>query len=455
MNDSFQRLVEFASQLKYDDLPANVVERVTLLVADAWGCALAGQGTEPASIANRHADQVTHAQPATVIGTGRLTSPESAAFANGVAIRVLDYNDTFLGRHSVVHPSDLIAPVLAAAESGGGTGRDLILGVAVAYEMYCALADAKEIKPGWDQATPAVMAGALAVANTMKLGSAETEHALAMAASSHLALGQIRVGQISHWKGCAVANASRSAVLCAMLAADGMTGPGDIFDGEQGFAAQTGWDLQASEPGASAGWRTMLASTKRFPTGYFAQSAVEAALDIRARMNGPVYDIASIHVETFSFGVQAMAGDPSRWTPETRETADHSIPFAVAMALLEGDLTLRHYEDGWYRRPEVLDLMARTSVTVGTESTARWPEVPLNVIHLTTKSGQELTAKCDSPQGHHANFGDVVVSRDKFTRLASHLGDKSKARHLHETILNLPNVTNISALGKLTAEFRG
>src|SRR5437764_856777 len=176
---------------------------------------------------------------------------------------------------------------------------------------------------------------------------------ISLAISSHISLEQIRRGQISHWKGCALANASRNAVFCAMLAAKGMTGPEEAFEGKAGFLSSTGIRFEIRPfADSSDTYRIMKARLKAFPSGYFSQSAVEAILNLRSQIPD-LDDIKEIRLQTFPAGYEVMGSGEANWHPETREIPDHSLSFVMAVALMEGIVEIRHYDQMYYKRSDV------------------------------------------------------------------------------------------------------
>lgn len=417
-DETVESLTDFALGLEYADLDTTTLDRARRLIVDTIGCGLGGSQSPPARMARRLASRVKGDRPATVMVGGESTTPDLAAFANGVMIRYLDFNDTFIGAGGGAHPSDMLAPALAVAEYAGRTGSDLIVGLVVGYEVYCALGDAEPQPKAWDQATYAVVAASVMTSRMLGLGRMQTRNALALAVASHLSIGQIRAGQISQWKACAVPNAARNAIFCGLLAAEGMTGPDLPFDGPRGFRAATGWDFHLPTLGdPSLGYRINACSTKRYPAGYFSQSAIQAALEARAELGDAIH-IRAIHVETFPAGHRAMASDPSRWRPSTRETADHSLPFVIALALLYGDVELGHYETEAYLRAEVLALMDMITVSVGDEPSKAWPHQPLTILRVKLDDGRSITTRNGRHIGHHSNPMTDEDQERKFRPLA-------------------------------------
>src|SRR5687768_5782733 len=240
-----ERLAEFAIGLKFEDLPAAVVHEVKRRIIDSLGCALGAWRAEPCEMARSVASTFSAERGATLLGTSHRVPPDWAAFANGCMVRYFDYNDTYLSKEPA-HPSDNIPACLSAGESAGGSGRDLITAIVIAYEVQCRLADAASIRSrGWDHVTYGEFSTALGAAKLFKLEPKKMRDAIGIAGVASAAVRQSRVGELSHWKGTAFANAARHGVYAAMLAREGMTGPAPIFEGEKGFEILVSGPLSA------------------------------------------------------------------------------------------------------------------------------------------------------------------------------------------------------------------
>jgi 2-methylcitrate dehydratase len=444
-------LCDFALKLTYRDLPEEVIRRTKHIILDTVGCALGGAESTPAKIARAAAAEITPATPSTILISGQRTSPDLAAFANGVMIRYLDFNDTYAGSPTC-HPSDLVAPVLAAADATNGSGQDVILGTVLGYEIICGLIDAgvKERGGIWDQSTYGVIAAAVVAAKLFGLNKEQMTNAISLAVSSHISLEQIRRGQISHWKGCALANASRNAVFCAMLAAKGMTGPEEVFEGKAGFFASTGVRFEIAPFAQSADdFRIMRARVKAFPAGYFSQSAIEAILELRLQI-ADLDEVKAIRLQTFPAGYEVMGSSEANWQPETRESADHSLPFVMAVALMEGGVEIRHYDQMYYKRPEVRALMQKITVRIGAEPVAAWPDLPLNILDIELKSGKVLSTKVAYHLGHFKRMMTDEEQERKFRPLALPLLPNTQIDDLLACLRRLDEVERVSELIALT-----
>ncbi|MES2561916.1 MAG: MmgE/PrpD family protein [Pseudomonadota bacterium] len=236
MSTLVEQLSAYAAQLRYENLPSEVIHQAKRLMIDTVGCALGGYWSEPARIARDVAATVRSSEPVTVIGNGERTSPDLGTFANGVMIRFLDFNDGYTSIGESGHPSDSIAAVLAMAELRRRCGQDAIVATVLAYEVFCRICDEVDLKPlGFDHVTVGGMASTAAAASLLGLQTQEFAQALNLGIAPNVALYQTRIGHVSMWKGCAYANASRNAVFAAMLAARGMTGPSPVFEGVGGY----------------------------------------------------------------------------------------------------------------------------------------------------------------------------------------------------------------------------
>jgi 2-methylcitrate dehydratase len=444
-------LCDYALKLSYRDLPQEVVSRTKQIITDTVGCALGGAESPPAKIAKAAASEISSVKPSTVLVSGQKTSPDLAAFANGVMIRYLDFNDTYAGSPTC-HPSDLLAPVLASADASNCSGKDVILAAVLGYEVLCGLIDAgsKDRERAWDQSTYGVIAAAVVAAKLFGHTKEQMANAISLAISSHISLEQIRRGQISHWKGCALANASRNAVFCAMLAAKGMTGPAEVFEGKAGFFNSTGIRFEVT-PFADSGdsYRIMKARLKAFPAGYFSQSAIEAILTLRSQISD-VEDVKEIRLQTFPAGYEVMGSGEASWQPETRESADHSLPFVMAVALMEGSVAIRHYDQLYYQRSDVRALMQKIKIRIGEEPVAAWPELPLNIVDIELRSGQVFSTKVAYHLGHFKRFMTDEEQERKFRPMAEALLSKRQIDDLLACLRRLDEVEQISEVISLT-----
>ena len=251
------------------------------------------------------------------------------------------------------------------------TGLGFITSVAAAYEVLCTLVDAVGIRErGWDYVTYTSLAAALGAGKAYKLSQSGLRDSLSLAATANVALGQTRLGELSMWKGMASANACRNGMFACLLAQAGVSGPYLSFEGKSGFVPQITGPLDLSRLGA-APLRAGIVYLKSWPVFYSAQAAVDAAMKLREKVQPG--EIKSLVVESYSRLLGRGANDAEKWTPKSRETADHSVPFCVAVALLDGDLTSRTFDSARFSDGDVIELMAKITLREDPTFTKQYP----------------------------------------------------------------------------------
>ncbi len=324
-------------------------------------------------------------------------------------VRYLDYNDTYLSKEPPLHPSDMIPALMAAAEYRGGlSGKDLVTAIATSYEIGVRLCDAGSLRlHGWDHVNYIGVAVTAGLTKLMGLSENEALNALSIATVPHAAMRQSRVGELSHWKAAATANSSRNAVFAVLLAKEGFTGGPDApLKGEMGFIRQLLAgdfnDKLILDLGSMPSPKRILDTyIKPYPVEYHAQSAVDAARIIRQEYGKAVEpdDVESITIDTFKAAYDIIVKDPEKWDPKTKETADHSLMWVTAVALLYGTVELYHYKPENIRDPRVLSLIRKMKVNVDPELDKLYPSAIPNRITVKFKDGKELTARVDHPRG--------------------------------------------------------
>jgi 2-methylcitrate dehydratase len=332
--------------------------------------------------------------------------------------------------------------VLAVAESVGANGRDAIAAVALAYEVQCRLCDAASIRArGWDHVTYGAFSTALASAKLMKLDREKTRHAVNIAGVACAAMRQARVGELSHWKGVAFANAARHGVYSALLARAGMTGPAPIFEGQMGFEKELGVSLgnvgdkfAVPFPQNPQGPASMILNTsiKYWPAEYHSQSAIEAALFLREQI-GDVSQITSVNIESHDASVDIIGSEPEKWRPETRETADHSLPYITAIALIDGKVTDQQFQSSRFTDPAIWKFLENVKVTRNAELSSLYPGAVANIVHVILKDGRTLTKRVDYPLGNAKNpVSDVELERKFLHLVVPALGRDHSAKILDQ-----------------------
>jgi 2-methylcitrate dehydratase len=444
------QLAAFACSLNFEDLSKNVVHEVKRRLIDSLGCALGAWNEEPCTIARNVVSDFSARNGATVFGTSHKTPPDWAAFANGCQIRYFDYNDTYLSKEPA-HPSDNFSAVFAIAESIGASGKEVILAAAIAYEVQCRLCDAASIRArGWDHPTYGAFSTALAAAKLMKIDPERTRHAINIAGVNCAAFRQARVGELSHWKGVAFANAARHGVYSALLARAGMTGPAPIFEGQMGFEKQLGVSLgniaeKFAVPFAKTeqGPASMILKTsiKYWPAEYHSQSAIEAALFLRKQI-GPGVEVKSMTIESHDASVDIIGSEPEKWKPETRETADHSLPYITAVALIDGEVSEKQFQPERFTDPKIWKFLENVRVERNAELSALYPGAVANIVHVDLADGRRLTKRVEYPLGHAKNRLKDEEVEGKFRALVEPKLGRERAKQIVDLVWRLDEAAN-------------
>jgi 2-methylcitrate dehydratase len=442
-----ERMADFAVGLKFEDLPGAVVHEVKRRVLDSLGCALGAWHAEPCVFARRVASTFSAERGATLLGTAHRAPPDWTAFANGCMIRYFDYNDTYLSKEPA-HPSDNIAAALAVAEAEGASGRELIVAIALAYEIQCRLCDAASLRArGWDHVTYGAFSSAIAAGRLMRLDRERLRCAIGIAGVASAALRQSRVGELSHWKGCAFANAARHGVFAALLARAGITGPSPIFEGEKGFEKLVSGpleDVQLSKDDCII----LKTSIKFWPAEYHSQSAIEAALKLRTQIKD-IAEVESVRVESHGAAVDIIGSEREKWRPTTRETADHSLPYIVAVSLWDGAITERQFAPERLADRKLLDFVQRVEVHRNAELSAAYPGAVGNILTLKLRNGRTLTERVDYPRGHARNPLTDAEVEAKFHSLVDSLLGSDRASSLCRWIWHLEQTSSLNELSSV------
>ena len=430
--------------------PPEATHAAKRMLLDSVGCVLGGYRERVPAIVRQVSRRRVKPGGPRAFGVTETLHPDAAAFANSVMIRFLDYNDTHGAADGVGHPSDYIPAALASLDGQEVTGDRALRAVVVGYEVFCRLAEATRLGvERIDHVLNGAVASAAAAAVANRLTREQTGHALSLAVTANLSLQATRLGELSMWKGCAAGNACRNGVFAAELAVAGITGPPAPFTGRGGLFRVTGnepdlrWLGPVSEPAIAE------CHVKRFPSGYFSQGAIQAAIELRGRMNGRVPVV--VRVGTFEFGKKVMAGDAEKWHPVTRETADHSIPYVVACALARGRVNREDLDESQLTAPDIAALLDVLTVEVDQECAAAWPEACMNRVTVAFADGSEESAAVRYYRGHAKNPMSDRELEGKFLDQAASVISDADADALLKAIWTLDEAASPEALFGWTA----
>ena len=448
MDATTRRISDYATSLDYSHLPPETVHETKRRLIDSLGCAMGGYLSEPAKIARRLAARTSSSRPATVLGSGQRSSPDMAAFANTVMVRYLDCNDTSVSTGGG-HPSDMIPAVLAAGELTGVSGRSAITATVLAYEVCGALSERVPTdEQGWDQGIFVVIGAACSAGKVLGLSPDQMAHATSLAVVPNVPLRQTRAGELSMWKGCATAAATRNGVFAALLAEEGLEGPPEPFEGRHGLWEQVTGPIEMGELGGDGvPFRLNATSLKFYPSQIHTQAPVSLALQLRGRVK--LEDIEAINLETYRSAWRSAGNEPQKWDPRTRETADHSIPYMVSVAFREGWVGPDSFTPNRVLDPALRPMMNKVHVTENPDFTARYPQEQACRMEVVTRSGGRVHAEVSHPKGHRMNPLTDQELEEKFHGLAGTVLTGEQRSRALETLWKLEEIEEIGSLLEL------
>jgi len=443
MDSMIKRLAEYASGLRYEELPPEAVHECKRRLIDTLGCATGAFDARPVEIARTIAQRAVGDPPARILGTQEPSTPELAAFANGVAMRYLDFNDATFGK-SAGHPSDIFGAVLAAADATHADGRTVITAATLAYEVFCNLSENVLRDQGWDHPVYGVIASAVGAAKVFGLGREEMGNAIALSVIPNMALEQTRTGELAMWKGCAAPNAARNGVFAAQLAKEGLTGPGEAIEGKFGLWRALGKFQWRPFGGKGGPFRVTGTHIKYFPAVIHAQTPITVALELHGQLTPA--EIEAIAIETYWIAERYADRKNALWRPATRETADHSIPYCVIAALLDGGITEASFASDRIADPRIARLLERTTMRENAGFTKAHPDEWRCRIELTGRGGKKQSAEALHFKGHAKRpLSDEEIEK-KFQGLARKVLPPGRVQGILRKVWALEQLSDVGEL---------
>jgi 2-methylcitrate dehydratase len=442
-----EQIAEFVTHASYDDLSKPARQQIKIRVLDTLGCAIGALDNDPIRMIRAQVDDFGGRGTCALIGGGR-TAPDRAAFYNSALVRYLDFNDSYLAKGETCHPSDNLGSVLAACEYADRTGRDLMTALAVAYQVQCRLSDVAPVRArGFDHTTQGSFAIAAGVSRALGLDPAKTANALAIAGTAYNALRVTRTGALSNWKGLAYPNTALGVTHAAFLAMRGITGPGQVFEGNKGFMEtisgpfKLNWSKEDLE-------RVTKTIVKKYNAEIHSQSAVEGILELNDVIASS--EINRIDIEIFDVAYNIIGGgeEGGKFTVRSKEEADHSLPYIIAAAILDGQVTPAQYLPERIKRKDIQALLRKIHVRPVDEFSSRFPAEMPTRIRVRFNSGFELTTEKKDYEGFHTHPMDWETVVKKFEQLSrDHLKGSLQAE-MEDAVLHLEN-TSVRELAAL------
>ena len=433
-----EQLAAFVVRMTYEDLSEEARQQLKIRIVDALGCAIGALEGPPLNMLRAQLEDFGGKSLVTLIGGGK-TAPDRAALYNSALVRYLDYNDSYIAKNETCHPSDNLGAVLAASEYARKNGKEFLTALALAYQVQCRLSDVAPVRAkGFDHTTQGAYAVAAGVAKALGLDQKGVANAVAISGTAYNALRVTRTGSLSNWKGLAYPNTAFGATHAAFLAMRGITGPMEVFEGNKGLMdAITGhFELDWAQENLEAVRRT---SVKQYNAEFHSQSVLEGVLELRAAQHVHPQEIERVKIDIFDVAYHIIGGgeEGDKQRVCTKEEADHSLPYMVAVALLDGEVSPAQYVPERIVREDVQSLLRRVSIQPDETLSKRFPaEMPCR-IQIRLKDGLTLSIEKQDYEGFYTRPMSWEKAVAKFERLAAPYTDAAQRAVIVETVAHL------------------
>ncbi len=480
-------IAEWACQLKYEDLSPEAIQAAKLFWFDSIGCALGGSqqedakillkhyramagetvagGADPGPASSQRVGTTTGDGKATAFVSGFRTNPVDAAFLNGHMIRAMDYNDIYW-KADPCHPSDLIAAPLALCESEGLSGKDLILGTVIAYEIemrFCEIGQPGVREYGWHHATLSAFAAPVAAGRVLNLTTDQMVSAIGISAARTFCPGAVTAGKLTNMKNTVDPWAGRMGAESALLAREGFSGPEHIIDGKEGLFAVFGHVQYKGQPARFDGeglvkdlptspkshYRILDCGMKSFPIEALSHAPLTAMMKTVKENKIKAQDVKEIKVEVIARAADIL-GDPHKYRPDSKETADHSLPYCMAVGLVDGMVTPLQFKEERVLDKSLIPIMDKIKVVANEEFEALFPKFQPSRVTITTNDGKEYSTRVDVPKGDPRDPMTEEEIAVKFTALGGDVIGKDQCEKLQKGIMNLESLGKLEELLELT-----
>ena len=443
-----QKLAKFTSSRSFNDLSKKAIRELKIRLLDSIGCAIGAlEGPPIRRIKNQTLD--FGGNPHSTLLAGNKTAPDRAAFYNSSLVRYLDFNDSYLAKGETCHPSDNIGSILAAGEYNDIDGETFLTALAIAYQVQCRLSDLAPVRhKGFDHTVQGAYASAAGTAYALGLDQEKTANAIAIAATAYNSLRVTRTGNLSNWKGLAFPSTGWTSTHSAFLAMRGVTGPEEIFEGNKGFKDSIAgdfninWSIEDLE-------RVNKTIIKKYNAEIHSQATLEGLIEIREENSFNCEDIEKIVLNTFDVAYHIIGGgeEGGKKNIRLKEEADHSLPYMMAAALLDGNVLPQQYEQERILKEDIQSLLKKIEVYEKKEYSDRFPNEEACDITIYFKNGEKITkSKCDY-EGFHSRPASWDFICQKFNNLSKNYTDE-KLRN--EIILMIQNFENHSVKELMT-----
>jgi len=453
MSSITRKMADFTLNLSFDQIPAAELKEAKRFLLDSVGCALAAVKNEDMASMYRFIRRQGGTPESTLIGTGEKTNAANASLMNSLLVRALDYNDIYW-EQDPSHPSDIIFGALSPAEAAGKDGREALVAILIAYELelrWCLACFPGVREVGWHHATLTQLVSPFVAGRIYGLNAEQLVAAAGISGSSHYTLGGVVAGSLTNMKNTADPLATQAGVLAAQMAAEGYEGPVEVIEGKEGFQhVLHNVELKPEILLEGLGEKFLILDCgyKAFPTEALTHQPMSAVQGIMKKQGLVAEDLAKIHIQTTARGADILS-DPSKYDPQTKETADHSLPYCLAAVAADGGVYPNSFEQEKLFDPRIRALLSKIEVVANDEIDAMFPGTKRAIATITTNDGREFVETVDHAKGSPENplSDDELVA--KFRANADGVLDAAAQDRVIEATLDFENCQDIGAYMKL------
>ncbi len=436
-----EALAKYAARASFADLSAESRKQLPVHILDSLGCCIAALGAGPVQACREQVADFGGTGPCALIGGGK-ANPIYAAFWHTALVRYVDFMDNFLSPAETCHTADNFGPVLTAAEYAAGSGRDLMLGVALAYSVQSRFVDhGNFMTRGFDHTTQLAFSLGAAAGRLLGLSEQQIANAIAMAAASDASFAVIRAKPLSQWKGLASAQSALGSMNTLFLARRGVEGPLQVIEGPNGIdnllhmRVRIDWDKQDYEG-------VVESTIKKYNAMIHTQSAVHCMVELARQNKFDPGRVLSIEADVFQLCYDFAGGGlyGVDRVIQTKEQADHSLPYLLAVALLDGDVMPAQFQPDRIARADVQQLLKKVSVRPNHEYTDEYPRKMPAKITVRLLDGKVIEHEVQDYPGlasHPFTWEDSAL---KFDRLVAGRADEGLCREIKDAVRSLENI---------------
>jgi len=472
-----RKIAEFTQSLNYEEIPAEVIYTAKKFLYDSLGCAYGGLQTKDVNIVYNIYKNIGGSAQATVIGLGEMLPAINTTFINSLAIRALDFNDIYW-REDPSHPSDLIPAALSAGEMVNATMKEVLTAIVLAYEFeqrLCEFAVPGIRERKWHHATLTQFVSPLVAGKLLKLNTDQLVNAIGINASHNYTVGAPTAGKLTMMKNTVDPMAVQAGVMAALLAKEGYSGTELIFEGKEGFMdtffgwnaienkpqpikmegrnqnTKWTWDVEKLTNNFGDNYKILECGMKAFPTEALTHTHISAVLEVMKRNKINYEDIQEIKITTIARAVDILF-DPNKYNPTSRETADHSLPFCIAAAVIDGKITTETFTEEKLQNSDIRNIITKIKGEASDDFEKLFPEKQPSRATIILKDGRTYSHYLEYPKGDPRNPMTEEELELKFNSLSKNFLTETKQKEIKNIIFNAEEFSAREFMQKLKAD---